>query len=89
MQMPSKNGLFWPIPITLSTTEEIAKSIGMNEEVALIDSESQELVATMKVTEKYSIDKASSASRFSDQRRGAPGRAEGDGAGPDQLGRPG
>jgi sulfate adenylyltransferase len=58
MQMPSKNGLFWPIPITLSTTEEIAKSIGMNEDVALIDSESQELVATMKVTEKYSIDKA-------------------------------
>jgi sulfate adenylyltransferase len=57
-QMPSKNNLFWPIPITLSTTEEIANSIGLNEEIALIDSDSQELVATMKVTEKYSIDKA-------------------------------
>jgi sulfate adenylyltransferase len=56
--MPSKKGLFWPIPITLSTTEEIAKSIAPNEEVALIDTDSKQLVATMKVTEKYGIDKA-------------------------------
>lgn len=57
MRMASKKNLFWPIPVTLSTSEQIAKSIGANEEVALIDSESNELVATMKVTEKYSIDK--------------------------------
>ena len=56
--MPSRKGLFWPIPITLSTTEELAKSIKPNEEVALWDAESNELVATMKVTEKYAIDKA-------------------------------
>jgi sulfate adenylyltransferase len=57
MSMPSKNGLFWPIPITLSTTEEIAKSISKGEEVALWDTEDNELIGTMKVEEKYTIDK--------------------------------
>ena len=56
-QMPSKKGLFWPIPITLSAAEDVAKSIASNQEVALYDSESQSLVATMRVTEKYTIDK--------------------------------
>jgi sulfate adenylyltransferase len=55
--MPSKKGLFWPIPVTLSTTEDVAKSIGANQDVALWDTEQNELVATMKVTEKYTIDK--------------------------------
>ncbi len=57
-RMPSKNGLFWPIPITLSTTTELADSIAIGEEVALIDAESDTLMATMKVEEKYTIDKA-------------------------------
>ena len=57
--MPSKKGLFWPIPVTLSTTEEVAKSIGANEEVALWDTETDAVMGTMKVTEKYSIDKES------------------------------
>ena len=26
-QMPSKKGLFWPIPITLSTAQDLANSI--------------------------------------------------------------
>jgi sulfate adenylyltransferase len=56
--LPSKNGLFWPIPITVSATEDMAKSIGLYEEVALWDTEDNELVATMMVTEKYTIDKA-------------------------------
>ena len=56
--MPSKNGLFWPIPITLSAEKDLADSIAAGEEVALIDAESNELMATMKVTEKYTIDKA-------------------------------
>jgi sulfate adenylyltransferase len=53
MTMPSKKGLFWPIPITLSATKELA----VGEEVALWDDETGELMATMKVTEKYTIDK--------------------------------
>ncbi len=56
-QMPTKNNLFWPIPITLSATKELADSIADGEEVALWDEENNTLMATMKVTEKYAIDK--------------------------------
>jgi sulfate adenylyltransferase len=56
-KMPSKNGLFWPIPITLSATKDLTDSIKPNEEVALWDTESNTLMATMKVTEKYAINK--------------------------------
>ena len=48
------NGLFWPIPITLSTDDEGVKA---GDEVALVDSDSGEIMATMKITEKYTIDK--------------------------------
>jgi sulfate adenylyltransferase len=48
------NGLFWPIPITLSTDDD---SVNVGDEVALVDSESGELMASMKITEKYTIDK--------------------------------
>ena len=57
LALPSRKNLFWPIPITLSATEELAKSISIGEEVALWDTETEELMGTMKVTEKYSIDK--------------------------------
>jgi sulfate adenylyltransferase len=56
-RLPSKNGLFWPIPITLSAEEALAGSIRVGEEVALWDSETQAIMGTMKVTEKYTIDK--------------------------------
>ncbi len=52
------DGTFWPIPITLSTTEGQADSIKKNQEISLIDEETGELMATMKVSEKYKIDKA-------------------------------
>ncbi|MDE3150432.1 MAG: sulfate adenylyltransferase [Acidobacteriota bacterium] len=55
--LPSKKGTFWPIPITLSTEETLASSIALGEEVALWDVETDALVGTMKVEEKYSIDK--------------------------------
>lgn len=57
-RMPSKKNLFWPIPITLSAERTLADSIAIGEEVALWDTESDTLMATMKVTEKYTIDKA-------------------------------
>lgn len=57
MKMPSMNGLFWPIPITLSADKDLADSIAIGEEVALWDTETNTLMATMKVTEKYKIDK--------------------------------
>jgi len=55
--MPSRNGLFWPIPITLSAEQALADSISVGEEVALWDTDTDALMGTMKVTEKYSIDK--------------------------------
>lgn len=57
MKMPSKNGLFWPIPITVSTNKEIADKIKIGDEIALYSDEYGEIVATMKVEEKYKIDK--------------------------------
>jgi sulfate adenylyltransferase len=55
--MPSRNGLFWPIPITLSAEQSTADSIAIGEQVALWDTETDALMGTMKVTEKYTIDK--------------------------------
>jgi len=55
--MKMASGLFWPIPITLSTDSATADAIKDGDEVALINAESDEIMATMKVTEKYSIDK--------------------------------
>lgn len=51
------NGLFWPIPITMSVSNEVADSLKINEEITLISDETKEIMATMKVTEKYKIDK--------------------------------
>ena len=56
--MKMANGLFWPIPITLSTTAEAASGLKTGQEIALVDGENGEIVATMAVTEKYTIDKA-------------------------------
>jgi sulfate adenylyltransferase len=54
-RMPSRDGLFWPIPITLSAAQDLADSIRQGEEVALWDTETEAIVGTMKVQEKYSI----------------------------------
>ncbi len=58
MKMPSKNGLFWPIPVTVSTDKATADGLKIGEEIALYSEEYEEIIATMKVEEKYSIDKA-------------------------------
>ncbi|MBL0229912.1 MAG: sulfate adenylyltransferase [Moraxellaceae bacterium] len=55
--MTLSNGLFWPIPITLSTNSATADTIALGEDVALVDSETNEIMGTMTVSEKYSIDK--------------------------------
>jgi sulfate adenylyltransferase len=56
--MKMASGLFWPIPITLSTDKAAADGIKEGEDVALFDPERNEILATMKITEKYTIDKA-------------------------------
>ncbi len=52
------SGLFWPIPITLSADPLRAQSIKVGDEIALVDPEGSAPLATMRVTEKYAIDKA-------------------------------
>jgi sulfate adenylyltransferase len=55
--MKLSNGVFWPIPITLSADSGLANSIHAGEEVALINGENGEILASMEVREQYSIDK--------------------------------
>jgi len=52
--MTMKNGLFWPIPITLSTND---KTINEDQEVAIVYEKTNEIIATMVITEKYTIDR--------------------------------
>jgi sulfate adenylyltransferase len=56
--MKTANGLFWPIPITMSVSQADADSIKTGQEITLTDPENGEALATMMVTEKYVIDKA-------------------------------
>ncbi len=55
--MTLTNGLFWPIPITLSTDITAAEAIVLGSYIALLDPDDGSLLATMLVTEKYTIDK--------------------------------
>jgi sulfate adenylyltransferase len=57
VEMKLANGIFWPIPITLSCDRDLADSIHVEEEVALVDGASGEILAFMEVTEKYVADK--------------------------------
>jgi sulfate adenylyltransferase len=52
-EMKMKNGVFWPIPITMSHDKELAPGT----EIALVSDETNEIMGTMKVTESYKIDK--------------------------------
>jgi sulfate adenylyltransferase len=51
------DGVFWPIPVTLSATQADADGLGVGEEVTLVDEDSGEAMAILTVTEKYGIDK--------------------------------
>jgi sulfate adenylyltransferase len=56
--MKMASGLFWPIPITLSTDPASAAAIKLGSDIALTDPDDGSFLATMRVTEKYAIDKA-------------------------------
>ena len=51
--MKMTNGLFWPIPVTLSHD----KKVDPGTEICLVSGETKEIMGTMKVTECYQIDK--------------------------------
>ena len=56
--MRTASGLFWPIPITLSADAKFAATISPGQDIALVDPDTGECLATMTVAEKYTIDKA-------------------------------
>ena len=56
--MKTASGLFWPIPITLSAEKAFVETIRTGREIALVDPDDGQPLATMLVTEKYAINKA-------------------------------
>lgn len=56
--MKMANGLFWPIPITLSIDNARAVQLETGSQIALLDPDDGSILATMRITEKYTIDKA-------------------------------
>ena len=57
VDMRLADGLFWPIPITLSCDADTANGINLGSDIALVG-EDGAIVGTMQVTEKYEIDRA-------------------------------
>jgi sulfate adenylyltransferase len=52
------DGTFWPVPVTLDISADEADGISEGDEIALFDPEGQEIMGTMKVTEKYEMTEA-------------------------------
>ncbi|MDH3356295.1 MAG: sulfate adenylyltransferase [Desulfobacteraceae bacterium] len=52
------DGTFWPIPVTLSVDKADADSISDGDEIALCDPDTDEIMGTMKVAEKYELTEA-------------------------------
>ncbi|MEM7221786.1 MAG: sulfate adenylyltransferase [Pseudomonadota bacterium] len=61
--MALENGLFWPIPITLSAGKPLADSLQIGQDVALADGASGDPLAILRLTEKYEIDKDHEAAK--------------------------
>jgi sulfate adenylyltransferase len=54
--MTTADGLFWPIPITLSCSRELGDGIAIGADVALADGETGDLLGILTVEEKYAPD---------------------------------
>ena len=57
LDMTLSDGTFWPIPVTLSASEELCNQIETGQEVALTDAENGQIMAILTVSEIYSPDK--------------------------------
>lgn len=51
------DGVFWPIPITVSTDARTAGGVRVGQDVALVDAESGDLTGTLTIAETYRADK--------------------------------
>lgn len=68
--LKTAKGIFWPIPITLSVSTDGASGLKEGGEGALIDKESSELMGSIEVEEKYTIDKGCEKESLSWEKRG-------------------
>lgn len=59
--MRLRDGLLWPIPITLSVSRKEAGRIKEGQQVALVNSDDDEIIGSMLVEEKYPYDKQEEA----------------------------
>jgi len=57
VDMSLSNGLFWPIPITVSCEKDLADRIQIGADVALSDGENGDILGILTVSEKYRIDR--------------------------------
>ena len=55
--MRMADGTLWPMPITCAVPSEMAASLKIGAEVALLDDESDELMGILKVADKFGYDK--------------------------------
>jgi len=56
-RMRTADGVFWPIPITLSASRAFADTVRDGADIALADPDGGELLATMTIAQRYTIDK--------------------------------
>ncbi len=56
--MKLASGLFWPIPVTLSAKKTLADQLEIDQEVALVDGETQQIMGILTVQDKYTPDLA-------------------------------
>jgi sulfate adenylyltransferase len=57
-EMKTASGVFWPIPVTLSVSQEFALELPDGAEIALKSADTGEIMATMRIEDRYEIDKA-------------------------------
>jgi sulfate adenylyltransferase len=61
--MHLKDGLLWPIPITLSAKTDGGAEVKPGQEVALVDDDSGELMGCMRIEDRFAYDKKEEAKR--------------------------
>ena len=57
------NGVLWPMPITLAVSTPQADSLSIGDQIALVDDESDELMGSMTIEDKYVYDKKNEAAK--------------------------
>jgi|TARA_B110001469_G_scaffold71689_1_gene68140 sulfate adenylyltransferase len=52
-QMTLNDGIFWPIPVTLSAKQMLADQVDIGQQVALVDDATQHIMGILTVADKY------------------------------------